>query len=92
MHNSNGKHAVACFTFIRMENMPWHVFHSNYAFHLISQGLTVCPFAGGLFVRLTVLPLQGFEATYPIFKISMTLQTWLPDAFHHLVANDNFHC
>jgi len=43
-------------------------------------------------VRLTVLPLQGFEVTYPILEISMTLRTRLPDAFHHLVPNDNFPC
>jgi len=41
------------------------------------------------FVRLAVLPLQGFEVTHPVF---MTLQAQLPDAFHHLVPNDNFHC
>jgi len=35
------------------------------------------------FVQLTVLPLQSFE---------VTLKTRLPDAFHHLVPNDNFHC
>jgi len=39
-----------------------------------------------------VEPLPGFEVTYPIFEILMSLQTWLPDAFHHLVPNDNFHC
>jgi len=36
------------------------VFGSIYAFRLIAVGLAVC----GLF---TVLPLQGFEVTYPIF-------------------------
>jgi len=41
------------------------------------------------FVRLTLLPLQGFEVTHPIFD---DVQTRLPDAFHHLVPNDNFHC
>jgi len=46
------------------------------------------------FIRLTVLPLRGFEITHPIFEISMTLRlrTRLPDAFHHLVPNDNFYC
>jgi len=32
---------------------------------------------------------QGFEVTH---RILMTLQTRLPDSFHHLVPNDNFHC
>jgi len=44
------------------------------------------------FVRLHVSLLQGFEVARPIFEISMTLRTQLPDAFHHLVPNDNFHC
>jgi len=44
------------------------------------------------FVRFTVLPLHGFEVTHLIFEISMTLRTWLPDAFHHLVPSDTFHC
>jgi len=43
-------------------------------------------------LRLIGLPLQGFELAYPIFEISMTLRTRLPNAFHHLVPNDNFHC
>jgi len=30
--------------------------------------------------------------THNVFKISMTLRTRLPNAFHHLVPNDNFHC
>jgi len=55
------------------------------------EAIAVRPFSGG-FVRLTVSPLQGFEVTYPIFEISMTLRTRLPAAFHHLVPNDNFHC
>jgi len=38
------------------------------------------------------LPLQGFEVTHPIFEMSITLRTRLPDAFHHLVPNKNFHC
>jgi len=38
------------------------------------------------------LPLQGIEVTHDIFEILMALKTWLPDAFHHLVPNDNFHC
>jgi len=37
-------------------------------------------------VRLTVLLLQGFEVTYRV----MSIRTRLPDAFHHLVPNDNF--
>jgi len=37
------------------------------------------------------LPLQGLEVTYPFLAISMMLRTRLPDAFHHLVPNDNFH-
>jgi len=52
----------------------------------------VCRFSGGFFARLTILPLQGFKVTYPIFEILMTLQTRLPDAFHHLVPNYNFQC
>jgi len=51
----------------------------------------VC-FSPEVFVRLAVLPFQGFEVTYPIFEISMTLRIRLPDAFYHLVPNDNFHC
>jgi len=50
------------------------------------------PFLWKFFERLAVLPLQGFEVTHPIFEISMTLRTRLPDTFHHLVPNDNFHC
>ena len=68
------------------------VFGSTYAFHLIAECLTVCPFCGFFFVRSTVFLLQGFEVTYPIFEISMKLRTRLPDAFYHLVANDNFYC
>jgi len=37
------------------------VFGPNHAFHLIAKGLMVCLFSRGLFVWLTVLPLQGFE-------------------------------
>jgi len=44
------------------------------------------------FVLLTILPLQGFEVSYTIFEISITSRTQLPDAFHQLVPNDNFHC
>jgi len=36
------------------------------------NGLSVCHVSGGFFVSHTVLPLQGFEVTYPIFEISMT--------------------
>jgi len=50
------------------------------------------PFVRSVVVRLIVLPLQGFEFTYPIFEISMTLRTRSPDVFHHLVPNDNFQC
>jgi len=49
------------------------------------------PFLRRFFVPLTVLPLQGFEVICHIFEISMKLRTRLPDAFHHLVPNDNFH-
>jgi len=45
-----------------------------------------------LYYRRTILPLQGFEVIYRIFEISMTLRTWLPDAFHYLVLNNNLHC
>jgi len=50
------------------------------------------PVPGSFFVRLTILPLQGLEITHPIFEISMTLRTRLPDVFHHLVPNNNFLC
>jgi len=33
----------------------------------IVNGLTVCTFSGSFFVRLTILPLQGFEVTHSIF-------------------------
>jgi len=45
-----------------------------------------------LHITFNILPLQGFEVIYPIFEISMTLRRWLPNSFHHLVPNDNFHC
>jgi len=48
------------------------------------------PFLWKFFVRLTVLLLQRFEVTHPIFKISIMLRTWLPDAFQHFVPSDNF--
>jgi len=41
---------------------------------------------------LTVLPLHGFKVTHPIFESSMMVPTRLPDAFHHFMTNDNFHC
>ena len=44
------------------------------------------------FVRLTVLPLQGFEVTHPIFEILITMGRRLPHVFYHLVPNDNSHC
>jgi len=44
------------------------VFGSLYAFHLIAEGLTACPFSGSFFVRLTVLPLQSFEVTHLFSK------------------------
>ena len=37
---------------------------------------------------LTVLQLQGFEVTHPIFEISMSLRTRLTDAFHRLEASE----
>jgi len=52
----------------------------------------MCALSGRFFVRLAVLPLQGFEVTSRIFKILMTFRTPLPDAFHHLVTNDNLTC
>jgi len=39
-------------------------FRSPYALHLIAKGLAMCPFSWSFFVRLTVLPLQGFEVTH----------------------------
>jgi len=65
-----------------------YVFRSNYAFHLIAKGLTMCHFFGGLFCTT-----YRFAVTrhYPIFEISKTLRTRLPDAFRHLVPNDHFH-
>jgi len=44
-------------------------FHSNYVFYLIVEGLMVFPFCRDFVVRHINLPLQGFEATYPIFEI-----------------------
>ena len=41
------------------------VFSSINAFHLTTEGPTVRP--PEVFVRLTVLPLQGFQVTQPIF-------------------------
>jgi len=64
------------------------IFGSTYAFHLIAEANGV-PFLRKFFVRLIVWPLQGFEVTHPIFD---KLRKRLPDAFHHLVLNDNFHC
>jgi len=43
------------------------VFGSTYAFHLIAEGLTVRRFSGIILPDLPFLPLQGFEATHPIF-------------------------
>jgi len=38
------------------------------------SGRSVCPFSGGFSYELSfVLPLKGFEVTYPIFEISITL-------------------
>jgi len=45
------------------------------ALHLIAEGLTVCPFSG-IFVRHTVLPLQGFEVTHPIFGDVANVAIW----------------
>jgi len=50
------------------------------------------PFWWKFFVWLTVLPLQGFEVAYSVWEILMKLRTRLPDAFHNLMSNDNFHC
>jgi len=46
------------------------------------------PFLWRCFVQFTVLPLQGFEVTYPIFEVFTTLQIRLPDAFCYLVPNN----
>jgi len=70
----------------QMSTTEVYVFGLPYAFYLITERLTVCPFFGSFFVRLSVLPLQ---ITHPIFDISMALRTRLPN---HLVPNDNFHC
>jgi len=64
------------------------VFGSPYAFHLIacrrSNGVLILR---KFFVRLTVLPLQGFEIIHPVFEISITLQTQLPNGSRwHLAA------
>jgi len=40
---------------------------------------------------VNVLPLQGFEVTHPIFELFNDGGARLPDVFHHLVPNDNFH-
>ena len=42
-------------------------FGSTYAFRLIAEGLMMC-LSVEIFVRLTVLPLQGFEVTHPIIE------------------------
>ena len=68
------------------------VFGSTICIYLIAEGLTMCPFSWSFFVQLIVLLLQGFGETHPIFKISMTLTIQMPDAFHHFVSSDNFHC
>jgi len=47
----------------------------------------VCAFSGGF---CTTYRFAVTRLSPTLF--SMTLQTWLPDAFHHLVQNDNFHC
>jgi len=60
------------------------VFGSTYVFHLIVEGLTVCPFCRSFFsARRTVLPLQGFEVTHAIFD---DIVNTLSEHFHH------FHC
>jgi len=67
------------------------VVRSTSAFHLIAEVLIMC-LSLEVFVRLTILRLQGFEVIYPIFELSITLRTRLPDAFRHLVPDNNFHC
>jgi len=46
------------------------------------------PFSG-VFLRLIVLPLEGFEVTNPIFDdVANTVER----RFYHVEPNDNFHC
>ena len=60
------------------------VFGSPYALNLIARRRSNgVPFLRKFFVRLTVLPLQCSEITHPVFEISITLRTRLPNGFHH---------
>jgi len=45
------------------------VFSLTYALDLIVEGLTVCSSVEVFFVQFTILLLQGFEATHPIFDV-----------------------
>jgi len=51
----------------------------------------MCPSSGGF--SMTYKSLCGYKALNSPTLFSMTLRTrFLPDAFHHLVPNDNIHC
>ena len=66
------------------------VFCSNYAFHLIAEGLTMWPFS--LEVFLYDLLFCRYKALKSSTIFSMSLRTRVSDAFHNLVPNDDFHC
>jgi len=58
------------------------VFGSQYAFHLIAKGPMVCRFSGSFFCTAYRFAITtGIEVTNPIFEISMTMRTRLPDVF-----------
>jgi len=64
------------------------VFHLNYAFRLIVEYLMVCTFSWGFLYELPFCCYKAFKSPTLFSK----LRTRLPDAFHYLVSNDNFHC
>ena len=66
------------------------VFCSNYAFHLIAEGITVWPFSSEVF--LYDLLFCRYKALKSSTIFSMSLRTRVSDALHNLMLNDNFHC
>ena len=58
-----------------------------------SEGLTVFPFSGGFFLYdLPFCRYKALKSPTLFSNFSMTRRTGLPDAFHSLVPNNNFHC